>query len=1139
MRVAFCILVMSFIPAWVSAQEFRGTILGRVSDPSGAVVAGASVAVRNVATNATLRATTNEAGNYQVPFLLPGNYAVTVEMAGFKKIEQENVRVSTNEQITLDFTLELGATTESVKVTDSAPLLTTANADLGQVIDNRYVGMVSVSLSRNILNLKNLAPGVTGETGTYTSSAQANFSIAGGGSGQGRNEVIIDGMPNTTAGGTIGFLPSLDSVEEVKVHNTMFDAAYGHSNGGAISITTRGGTNDVHGAAYWVKRFQSLYANSWNNNRLGLPRPPVEYQQRGYTVGGPVWIPKLYNGRNRTFFSTSLERDHDPRELTRQARVPTDLERQGDFSRTINRLGGAFAIFDPATTVVSGNTATRQPFAGGRIPTSRINPIGAAVMSKLPAPNSGTSTQLAAFNWAASKTYSVDQNQVGARIDHVISDKQRLFGRIGFLDRLQNAEDLFFGATSYPGSGGTDLGSLFRRRINLSLDDTYIVSPSLVGSLRIGVLSYTSETNVGAPGADPADLRLPDVIVANQAVRGWSNFDMGENLPAIGASQSFSREMVYSLLSTWTKLSGKHATKFGVDYRLARNSNVSPGGNAVGSFTTSPTFTQSDPFNRVAANTSGSGMASMLLGLADSGSFGYNSPTSIQNHYAGLFIQDDWKITNRLTLNLGLRYEFETPYTERFNRNSYRFDERATLPVRVPGLDLRGGILFAGVDGNPRAVSPDRNNFGPRVGFAYSPFRRTVIRGGYGMFYTTVSLNTGFFGALNVFNAQTSFVGTLDNGATPFTTVSNPYPSGLQRPIGSSVGLLAQIGDTLAFFDDRRVNPYNQQWQFSVQQELPASILFEVAYMGMHSLKQIESFNLNERPDQFLALGRAENNPVPNPFLNVFPSTSTLGRGATLTQSRFWVRFPQYTTLTLNGAPTGRALYHSMQMKVDKRFSHGLNFLFTYTFSRTMDNNTTSVINPRRYRAVSPFDHKHVARVAFTYQFPFQFAGGGMNRLWRQVAGGWASSGFVTFATGTPLSVSHANGRPLRISNPALSGSIVNRLGDQRDASGRVTNPFFNTSAFLPLVDQFQVTPEPPTIDELRAPGTRSLNLALFKNFMIRERMKLEARMEATGATNTPQFGAPGTNMNQSATFGVINSAGGNRAMQATLRFIF
>lgn len=490
-------------------------------------------------------------------------------------------------------------------------------------------------------------------------------------------------------------------------------------------------------------------------------------------------------------------------------------------------------------------------------------------------------------------------------------------------------------------------------------------------------------------------------------------------------------------------------------------------------------------------------------------------------------------------MNLGLRYELETPYLERYNRNSYRFDENAALPVKVPGLDLKGGILFAGVGGNPRAVPADKNNFGPRFGFAYNPTSRTVIRGGYGVFYTTISLNTSFFGSLNVFNAVTPFVGSTDNGATASTTLANPFPAGLVQPIGTSIGLMAQVGESLSFFDDKRRNPYNQQWQLSVQQELPARMLLEVAYMGMHSLKQVESFNLNEKPDRYLALGRAENNTVPNPFLNVFPATSTLGRGATITQNRLWVRFPQFTSLTMQGANTGRALYHSMQMKVDKRLSHGLNLLLAYTFSRLMDNNTTSIVNERHYRSVSSIDQKHVMRLAFTYELPMRFAGGGMNQLWRQAFGGWAVSGLLNLATGTPLSVSHTYGRPLRIRNPRLEGPIVERLGDKRDASGRVLNPFFDIAAFAPLPDQYTITPEPPALDELRAPGTRSLNLSVFKSFPLRERLKLEVRMEATGATNTPNFDAPGTNMNQAATFGVISTAGGNRAMQASARLVF
>lgn len=1131
------LLLMAAVLA--QGQEFRGTILGRIRDPTGAVVSGASIEVVNVDTNTVVRGRSNETGNYQIPFLMPGNYTVRVELAGFKKVERQGIRVSTSEPVTVDFTLEIGQAAESITVTAAAPMLNTTNADLGQVLDKTYVDMMTVSLTRNVMNLRNMAPGVTGATGTYTSNAQGEFSIAGGGSGTGRNEVIVDGIPNTTAGGTIGFVPSLDSVEEVRVHTTLFDAAMGHSNAGAVTIVTKGGSNDLHGALYLYKRWPGFYANSWTNNRLGLPKPPVQYYQWGYTVSGPVWLPKLFNGRNRTFFSTSLERDRDPRALTRQARVPTEEERTGDFSHTLNRLGGAFAIYDPLTSVIKGNTVTRQPFAGARIPSSRISPIGAAVLSKYPLPNQNVAPLLGTYNWGLSKILAVSQSQTAVRIDHVLSDKQRLFSRFGILDRDQNTEDLIYGVTSFPVEGGSGLGRLFRRRVSFGIDDTIVFSPTLVGSVRLSGLSYSSNQTVGAAGADPRDLRLPDVIVQNQAVRGWSTFNLGENIPAIGSTQAFSREVVYSLLSNWTKLTGKHATKFGVDYRLARNSNVSPGGNASAAFTAGPTFTQSDPYDRNAANVSGSGMATLLLGLADSGSLGYNTPTSTQNHYLALFVQNDWQITPRFTLNTGVRYELEFPYTERYNRNSYRFDEDAPLPVKVPGLDLKGGILFAGVDGNPRAVSPDKNNFGPRIGFAYRPFGNTVLRAGYGMFYTTISLNTGFYGAVNVFNSQTPFVSSTDNGATPFTTLADPFPAGLRQPQGSAAGLMAQVGDSLTIFDHRRVNPYNQQWQLSVQQELPARVLFEVAYMGMHSVKQIESFNLNEKPDIYLPLGRAENNPVPNPFLNIFPANSTLGRGATIPQNRLWVRFPQFTTLTLQGANTGRALYHSLQMKADKRLSHGLNVLFVYTFSRLMDNYTTSVINPRRYRAVSSLDQKHVMRLAFTYQLPFRFAGGGMNLLWRQVIGGWALSGFATFATGTPLSVTHANGRPIRIANPRLEGPVSERLGDRKDSSGGVLNPYFRIDAFQPLPDQYTITPEPAMLDELRAPGTRSVNAALMKNFPIREKLKLEVRMEATDVTNTPNFGAPGTNMSQAATFGIITSASGSRAVQGAARLVF
>jgi hypothetical protein len=490
-------------------------------------------------------------------------------------------------------------------------------------------------------------------------------------------------------------------------------------------------------------------------------------------------------------------------------------------------------------------------------------------------------------------------------------------------------------------------------------------------------------------------------------------------------------------------------------------------------------------------------------------------------------------------VNLGVRYELETPYTERYNRESYRFDPNAALPVQVPGLNLRSGIQFAGVNGNPRAISPDKNNFGPRFGFAYSPAAKTVIRGGFGIFYSTVAVNTTFFGTVGAFNTVTPFIGSIDNAATPSSTLANPFPAGLIQPVGSSVGLMAQAGNSLSFFDDRRVNPYSQQWQFDIQRELPARILIDIAYTGTHTLKEIESLNLNELPDQYLAQGAAANRAIPNPFLNIFPATSTLGSGATIPQSRLWVQYPQFTTLTVQGANTGAAIYHALQIKADKRLTHGMSVLANYTFSRLMQNNTTSLVNVRHYRAVSGLDQKHHVNMAFTYALPLQFKGSGMKWAARQALGGWAMSGLVTLASGMPLSITQANGRPIRIRNPKIDGSVKSRLGDKVDAGGHVLNPYFDITAFQPLPNQYTITPEPPELDELRAPGAKSLNVALFKSFPVRERLKLQIRMDATGATNTPNFSAPGTNMSQAATFGVITSAGGSRAVQGLARLVF
>jgi hypothetical protein len=1125
-------------------QEYRGTINGRVTDPSGATIAGAKVHVKNMETGVVVDASTNQEGNYQAPFLLPGNYSINVEHPGFKSSLRNDIRVGTGVQVTVDFSLEVGVATETVNVSGEAPMIETSDSDLGLVMNHNYVANVAVSIYRNAMNFSRLAPGVTGQpAGTYTSDNQQQISISGGGATQGSNEVILDGVPDTVplSSGSVVYVPSVDAVEEVKVNTTMFDASYGHSNGGAITIVTRGGGNQVHGSAYLFKRWAALNANSWSNDRFGFPKPPINYHQWGYFFSGPVDIPKVYDGRNRTFFSTNLERDADVRDLSEQARVPTALERQGDFSQTLSRSGSPITIYNPFSTVVTGGKATRTAFANNVIPASLLNPTGLAVLNALPLPNlPGVKPQIGAFNWFEDATYAVGQRQSSIRLDHSTSDRNRIFGRFSKLTRDQSPTVLIPGVHQYNGSGA-NIDHYLQWRTAFTVDDTFTFSPSFVGSLRYGFARRVNYEYWGGYGQDPSAFKLPAVISANQVIQGVPEFNIGESVPTFGSRINHIANDSHALFSTFSKTFGNHTLKFGTDYRLIRYNSENVGTSGVGSFSFNSTFTQSDPFTASTSNTSGTGLASVLLGTPSSGSFGTTSPLSLQSHYIAGFVQDAWKATRRLTLNFGLRYELETPYTERYNRVAYGFDPGAALPVQIPGLNLHGGVQFAGVGGlSRREGNLDSNNIGPRVGFAYQLLPKTVIRGGYGLFYSSQLDNIGgSLGSVGTFDAVTPYVGTTDSGATPFTTIANPFPAGFKTALGTSAGLMSQVGDSLSFVNPNRVSPYNQQWQISVQQELPSHVVVEAAYVGMLSVKELESYNLNDLPDQYLPLGTAQNTSVKNPFQGVFPATSSLGQSATISQRQLWLLYPQFTSLTINGANTGTSTYNALQVRVEKRLSRGLSITGTYTFSKLMHNNMTSVVNTRNYRSIASLDQPQLFRLAFTYDLPGKFSGHGVQSVLRQVVGGWAVTGFLTLESGTPLSISATNGRPIVIADPRVDGSIDQRLGDQKDAQGNVINPYFNTKAFQTLPTQFTVSPQVPYISQLRAPRQASLNASAFKNFQIYERLKLELRLEAINATNHPYFAAPGTNLSTPATFGVINSASNSRAMQGGLKLTF
>ncbi|MCX6631453.1 MAG: TonB-dependent receptor, partial [Candidatus Solibacter sp.] len=552
------------------------------------------------------------------------------------------------------------------------------------------------------------------------------------------------------------------------------------SNGGTISITTRGGGNDVHGTLYDFKRWAALNANSWSNNRAGLDKPPVSYNQIGFMFSGPVYLPKLYNGRNRTFFSVAYERDDDKRDLFRQARVPTEQERTGDFSQTLNSLGSGYVqIYDPWPTVGTGSSATRTMFPGNKVPASRINPTAAAVAKTYALPNQTGPLQIGRYNWASSGLYDTKQRNYTGRVDQIVSASQRLFVRYSHLVRIQDSDTMMSGVNSWPESGNSDIGQDDRYMDNVGIDYTVTFSPTLVASFRYGFACRWQVKSNPRQLLDPESLNLPAIIAQNQYFKAYPTFNLdSESFPRLGSTKGVNRFYTSTWLATFYKQLGNHSLKFGGDFRLPRYNNLDPGGSGPGTFTFNNTFTRANYSQNTSGTTSGSALASLLLGVPASGSLGYNAAAALQNTYTGLFIQEEWKVRRNLTLNFGVRYELETPYTERYDRDIYGFDYDAPGALQVPGMNLRGGVLFAGVNGLPRRQGNlDSNNFGPRFGFAWSLNSRTVVRGGFGMFFSSPTYNDDFNGAASSFNTTTSYVGSVDSNATPYTTIANPFPT--------------------------------------------------------------------------------------------------------------------------------------------------------------------------------------------------------------------------------------------------------------------------------------------------------------------------------------------------------------------------
>jgi hypothetical protein len=1090
------------LAALLSAQVLPvGTVDGTVKDPSSALLTGIKVTLTNVETGVSRDATTNESGYFFFPLVNPGRYEVAAEKTGFKKGTQE-ITVRTGIRATADFTLELGAVTESVQVTAQAALLETTTSAVSRNVEKRVITDMPL-LARNVLMLINLAPGITnnspsgGSNGlididsySYTSASGANNRT---------NEFLMDGIPNNVSD-RVAYIPGVDAVEEFTVQTNALDAEYGHGGGMYVNVTTKGGTNEIHGNLYEFFRNDKLNANSFFSNKNGAKRPVFRFNQFGLTAGGPVVKNKVF-----WFFNFEGLRQKTPRQY--RFTVPTELQRQGDFSQTFNAAGTLFQIADPLTTTSAG---VRTPFGQNRIPANRLNAIAKNVLARYPNPTSLGDAFTNANNYFTEVPAPYDGENYSVRIDPN-------FGAHRFFVRWSQNQG--FPGTPTPWNiGGEGVGALEgnnRAQTSIGISDAWVLNPSTVITGQAGFTRWTQEGI--HPEFDPASLGFPAALVSQMQQRSFPQFT-NSDMYYIGASEGqwYEHTNTFSYNVGVTRMSGSHNMKFGFQGQVKQNNSI-PANRPTGEYNFNRAFTQPNAF--VTGNNLGNGIASLLLGYPGSGRISTNAATTPQSPWYGLYFQDDFKITQKLTLNLGLRYDLMLGLTERYDHNCFGLDFTVSNPIEaaaraayalnpipeLPVSDFKviSGLLYATPD-NRRNTIADKKNIQPRVGLAYRIFPRTVLRAGFGIFYSVwwqpFVNSTGY-------SNQTDMVTTLDGGLTPADTLSNPFPNGKTPPTGSSQGLRTLLGQSLALYDYERRNIRNNRWSFGFQHELVSGLQFEANYVGQKGSNLLLSSSAGDSgriinagwngtggtfDQKYYSLGARLNARIANPFKGLIPAPSALA-GDTITVSQLLMPYPHFGNINLIRTMGGTSNYHSLQIGANKRLSHGLSVQFAYTFSKQLEK--LRYVEPSdadTTQMTGQFDNPHRVATAIIYELPFgqgrwmSSGSGVVNKL----IGGWQWSGLYIYQTGQAvgLPAAVATGTSPEIDNPTI-------------------DRWFN-GASMAVMPSFTARTLPFYWGGLRVPAMNNWDIAIIKNTMVyKERVKLQFRFEMINAFNRVWFG--------------------------------
>ncbi len=1092
-----CATLLATIPCSLRAQAVSGTILGSVQDVSGASIPGATVSIVNAETGLARTVLSNSAGEYMVPSLPPGMYEVSAEMKGFKRVSLSGIRLNVDQKLRADLKLEVGALTESIQVQAAIPLVQSDSSELGATINESQIKELPLN-GRNFVQLTRLIPGVTrGVPGSNNDGAsnegwRMSSTIAANGMRTRDNNFLLDGIDNNELNlNTVIIFPSVDAIEEFKVQTSTYSAEFGRANGGVVNIQIKSGTNQFHGSAFEFLRNDRLDANDLFNNKFGRAKPAFRQNQFGATLGGPI-------RRDRTFFFMDYQGWRVRNAQTYLSNVPTNLMRDGDFSE-LSRT-----IYDPLS---------QSPFPGNRIPAARVDPVARAILDQLyPAPNvpgQRSSTGQTINNFLYNPVLQRQDDQFDVKVNQRISDNNQFFARYSF-----ERSEQFLPASLPHGDAGatTGNGNGLIRTQSLALNDTHTISPRWLNEFRFGLNRWglvfspidfgaNLADKVGLPGVNISDTTsaMSQIVFSPADVRGLGS---GGNAPELNYFTTF--QWLDNM--TWTR--GKNSLKFGVNIIRRRKNKINPD-NSVGNFSFGSQLTSNcggiGSGCTINPNT-GFSVASFVLGYPTSVSRALLLGIAGERKWEyGAYVQDDYRVTRRLTLNLGLRYEYFSPPVEVADRQS-NFD-----PSTGRFVGASDDAVIAGNNVGRGLMYPYRRDWAPRVGLAYDVFGtgRTVLRAGYG-----ISWDNPFTGGSGSKTKNPPFL-----LSTALTTTLQPtlrLSNGLPPPPPVNFDAPPQ-GSARSLFDIHDADGYAQQWNVNVQQQLGRDFMVEAAYVGTRGTHLMMKQDINQAP----AVVGVTNSDVNRPYIAISP----LLRGLSEVQSRGW------------------SVYHSLQAKVTKRFARSFMMLSSYTYGKVIDissdaeSGTLNAWNFNQDRGPATFDIRHVWSTSGIYELPFgkgRRYGASLGSVGNALLGGWQIDGIITVQSGLPFTVTQQQG--------LLSNGTGNR--PNRIASGTLANPtpdhWFDLTAFQATSDNTGTWGNSGR-GILRAPGLVQADLSLVKNTRFREHFEHQLKIEMFNAFNHPQFASPAASIG-TASAGVISSllyGTPMRQIQLAMKFSF